>query len=253
MTIRTIDLNCDMGEGAGNDAAIMPFVSSASIACGGHAGDEDTMEATVALALQHSVAIGAHPGFADKANFGRVEMDLPHTEVYGLVTAQIYTLQKIAYRFGTTLRHVKPHGALYNMAAKDKALADTIVQAVKDVGAGLVLYGLYNSCLIAAAQEAGLQYAAEVFADRRYHTNGLLVNRQAPGAVIEDEGRSVEQVLQMVLNNTVTSIEGETLAVRPQTVCLHGDGTHAAAFAKKIHMALVANGIMIQKPYNEVI
>jgi UPF0271 protein len=246
--MHTIDLNCDMGEGAGNDEAIIPYISSANIACGFHAGDDATMQKSVELALKFDVAIGAHPGFADKANFGRLEMHLPLAEVYDLITEQVYRLQTITHRFGALLHHVKPHGALYNMAANDKTLAETIAKAIKDVDENLVLYGLYNSFLITAAQAEGLKTAAEVFADRRYNGDGTLVHRKIPGAVIEDEALAIGQVLGMVLHNRVTTIGGDTITACPETVCLHGDGLHAAAFAKTINNILITNNIAIQKP-----
>jgi len=246
--MQTIDLNCDMGEGMGNDGDIMPFISSANIACGYHAGDNDTMQKTVELALKYGVAIGAHPGFADKQNFGRLEQLLPPQQVYDLVVEQIYILQKVAFGFGAKLHHVKPHGALYNMAAKDKAMAEAIAKAVKDVDGTLVLYGLYNSFLISSAQEVGSKTANEVFADRRYNTNGRLVARNIQGAVIEDADKAVEQVLNMVLHKTVTTIEGEIIPVQAQTVCLHGDGKHAAAFAKLVNGAMADNGVGIKVP-----
>jgi len=246
--MHTIDLNCDMGEGARNDAAIMPFISSANIACGYHAGDEATMQKTVQLALQHTVAIGAHPGFADKENFGRVELALPLQQVYDLVAEQIYILQKVAHGFGTVLHHVKPHGALYNMAAKEKAMAEAIAKAVKDVDKDLMLYGLYNSFLISAAGELGLKTACEVFADRRYHSNGKLVSRQRKDGVIAYEFEAVGQALNMVLQNSVVSVEGVKIVMHPQTLCLHGDEPQAAAFAKKIHEVLIDHNITIEKP-----
>jgi UPF0271 protein len=246
--MQTIDLNCDMGEGMGNDGDIMPFVSSANIACGYHAGDSDTMHKTVELALKHDMAIGAHPSFADKENFGRLEQTLQPQQVYDLVAEQIYILQKIANSFGAKLHHVKPHGALYNMAAKDKTMADAIAKAILDIDATLVLYGLYNSFLISAAQQVGLKTANEVFADRRYNANGSLVSRNITGAVIEDADKAVEQVLNMVLHKTVTTIDGEIIPVQAQTVCLHGDGKHAAAFAKLVNSALVDNGVSIKIP-----
>ena len=246
--MQTIDLNCDMGEGIGNDADIMPFISSANIACGYHAGDEDTMKKTAELARKYGVAIGAHPGFTDKQNFGRLEQTLPTQQIYDLVVEQIYVLQKIAGIYGTHLHHVKPHGALYNMAAKDKAMAEAIAKAVKDVGSTFVLYGLYNSFLISAAQEAGLKTANEVFADRHYNSNGRLVARNIQGAVIEDTNIAVTQVLNMVLHKRIITLDGEIIPVQAETVCLHGDGKHAAAFAKLVNSALVDKGVSIKVP-----
>lgn len=240
-----VDINCDMGEGISNDAAIMPFISSANIACGYHAGDEKTMHATVASALWHNVAIGAHPGFNDKNNFGRTEVNVSSQEIYGLVIRQVLLLQDIVASHGAVLHHVKPHGALYNMAAKNMDMALAIAQAVKDVDKALVLYGLYNSCLITAAQQLGLSTAAEVFADRRYNKDGSLIARSIANAVINNEDEAIQQVLQMVQHNTVVAVNGEIITVQPQTVCLHGDSEHAVTFAQKINVMLRANGVMI--------
>jgi UPF0271 protein len=196
--INQVDLNCDMGEGIGNDAAIMPYITSANIACGFHAGNGNTIRQTIDLALQHNVHIGAHPSFRDKANFGRTEMDLPLDKVYAIVIEQIIKIDLIAKEKGTTLHHVKPHGALYNMAAREAKLARTIVQAVKDFREDLVLYGLSGSYLIHEAKELGLQTMSEVFADRTYQDDGTLTPRTEANALIEDEEQSIRQVLQMI-------------------------------------------------------
>ncbi len=235
-----------MGEGAGNDALIMPFISSANIACGYHAGDEDTIKKTVELALKYNVAIGAHPGFEDKENFGRLEMHLPLEEVYDIVTKQIDIIKKVCAEFNTNLHHVKPHGALYNMAAKDEALAAAIAKAVKDADENLILYGLNNSFMITAAKEMNLKTANEVFADRRYNNDGSLVSRKLPTALIEGEEEMLQQLLQMVLHNTVASVEGATISLDAQTICIHGDGKNAARFAKKIYETLGDNNIFLR-------
>lgn len=241
-----IDLNCDMGEGCGNDAAIMPYISSANIACGCHAGDESTIKQTIKTALQYNVAIGAHPGFNDKANFGRTELHLNYNEVYTLVLQQIQLLQQYLLLYNVKLHHVKPHGALYNMAAKNIEMAAAIAQAVKQADDALVLYGLSNSFLITEAQKTGLQTANEVFADRRYNSDGSLVARQKSGALIEDDNSAVKQATTMVKEGKVLSIDGVMVPVHVQTICLHGDGAHAAEFAQKIRYALIADGITIQ-------
>src|SRR5690242_7058689 len=189
-----VDLNCDMGEGIGNDAAIMPYISSANIACGYHAGDEETIKQTVELCLKYNVAIGAHPSFNDKNNFGRTEMNLPLSEVYDLVTKQIHLLDKIAKQKGVLLHHVKPHGALYNMAAKDAELAARIALAVKDISTELILFGLSGSNSINEAKKIGMKTANEVFADRTYQDDASLTPRTEPNALIEDEMRSIQQV-----------------------------------------------------------
>lgn len=243
-----IDLNCDIGEGYGNDAAIMPYISSTNIACGFHAGDEATMQTTIRLALQHQVAIGAHPGFADKAHFGRREMLLPAQELYTLVTEQLFLLQQIARKEGARLNHVKPHGALYNLSAKDESVAYTIAQAVKDVDASLLVFGLSNSLSLKAAAELGLQTVAEVFADRTYQPDGSLTPRSQPNALVENTNKAIEQVLDMVTKQQVTSTEGTVVPLRAETICIHGDGSHAVVFARQIQEVLSSHQIRIQHP-----
>jgi 5-oxoprolinase (ATP-hydrolysing) subunit A len=242
----SIDLNCDMGEGIGNDASIMPFITSANIACGFHAGDEDTMKQTIQLALFHNVAIGAHPSFNDKNNFGRTEMHLSPQQLYDLITTQVYLLQTLATKEGARLHHVKPHGALYNMAAADAEMSHTIAKAISDVDASLILYGLSNSHLITEAEKLGLRIASEVFADRTYQDNGKLTPRSQPNALIEDEEASLQQVLQMIEQQTVTTVSGKTIAIKADTICLHGDGKHAAEFAEHIHRSLKQKRIDIK-------
>ncbi|MBC9929761.1 5-oxoprolinase subunit PxpA [Chitinophaga qingshengii] len=243
-----IDLNCDMGEGLDNDAAIMPFISSANIACGYHAGNADTMKKTVLLAMEHSVAIGAHPGFADPENFGRRELQLTDAALYDLVTTQIYALQTVCRAYGAPLYHVKPHGALYNMAARTPAMAKIIAKAVKDVDNRLRLFGLSNSLLISEAAAAGLKTVSEVFADRTYQDDGSLTARSQPGAMIESETLAVEQVLQMVTRQTVTAQSGKIIPLKAETICLHGDGAHALEYARAIHTALLHHHLTIQHP-----
>ncbi|MDQ8031013.1 MAG: 5-oxoprolinase subunit PxpA [Bordetella sp.] len=249
----TLDLNCDMGEsyGAwqmGNDTAILPFVSSANIACGFHGGDPGTMRRTVAAALEHGVAIGAHPSLPDLAGFGRRNMAISPQEAYDLVVYQVGALAGVAASQGTRLHHVKAHGALYNMAAKDGALARAICTAVRDVDADLVLYGLAGSQWVAAAQGAGLQLAQEVFGDRSYQDDGSLTPRTQPGAMITDVDLAVAQVLQMVRERAVTAQSGKSVALAPDTLCLHGDQPDALAFASAIRQALEAAGIAIAAP-----
>ena len=246
LSLKIIDINCDMGEGIGNDALIMPFISSANIACGYHAGDEETMKRTVKLCLKHKVAIGAHPSYPDKENFGRTDMLLPPQEVYELVISQIQLLEKIAAAAGTFLKHIKLHGALYNMAARDRHLAPVMALAVKDFNPKLVLYGLSGSHLIKEGKNIGLKTASEVFADRSYQDNGSLTPRQKPEALIEDVDKAVAQVLQMVNEGTVTSLSGKKIPIVADTVCIHGDGAHAVEFAKAIHNALKENNIEIK-------
>ncbi|QJB30143.1 LamB/YcsF family protein [Chitinophaga oryzae] len=246
--MKHIDLNCDMGEGLDNDAAIMPFISSANIACGYHAGNADTMKKTVSLAANHHVAIGAHPGFADLENFGRSEQQLSDAALYDLVSTQVYALQIICRAHGVPLQHVKPHGALYNMAARTPAMAAVIAKAVKDVDSRLRLFGLSSSALISEAAAAGLKTVSEVFADRTYQDDGSLTPRSQPGAMIENETLAIQQVLQMVTRQEVTARSGKTIPLKAETICIHGDGPHALEYARAIHAALLHHHLTIQHP-----
>jgi UPF0271 protein len=214
-----MQINCDLGEGIGNDAELMPYIDEANIACGFHAGDAFTMRETVALCIRHKVKIGAHPSYLDRENFGRKEIELSPEEIYLLVKKQVETLKNITEQAGTKLNHVKPHGALYNTSAKNEAVAKAIAKAVKDVDVSLILFGLKNSHSIAAAKNIGLKTAEEAFADRRYESDGSLTSRSQPGACFE----SVAQVLTQVHK------------MKADTWCIHGDGPHALAFAKALH------------------
>ena len=227
----SIDLNCDLGEGYSNDAELMPLISSANIACGYHAGDADTMKRTVELAIKHNVAIGAHPGYADRENFGRTPLNLPAAEVEDLVSDQIAALSRIAQAAGSRLKHVKPHGALYNQSAKDPELAAVIAKAVKQVEAKLVLFGLSGSHSISEAERIGLRTASEVFADRTYQNDGTLTPRTDAHAMISDEYIAVEQVLDMIKYGRVRSTDAIMIRIIADTVCIHGDGVRAVEFA----------------------
>lgn len=241
------DLNCDMGEGIGNDEAIMPFITSVNIACGYHAGDETTMRTTVMMAKKAGVAIGAHPSFLDRKNFGRTEIkDISPQKVYDLVAAQIKIIYKIAADCNTHLHHVKPHGALYNMAAKDPAVSMAIAHAIYDFDKTLVLFGLSGSYSISEAKALGIKTASEVFADRTYQEDGSLTPRTKPKALIEDEEQSVMQVIQMIKKGTVTSTSGKKVPIAAETICLHGDGKNAVAFARAIHKKLNSENIQIK-------
>lgn len=240
-----VDLNADLGEGCGSDAALLLLVSSANIACGSHAGDAQTMRDCVREALKNGVAIGAHPSFPDRENFGRTAMHLPPETVYAHMLYQIGALQAIARAEGGQLCHVKPHGMLYNQAAKEVALADAIARAVYSVDPGLILVGLAGSELIRAAERHGLVAREEVFADRGYQADGSLVPRTEPGALIADEEQALAQTLEMVQHGRVKSVTGEWAQVRAQTVCLHGDGEHALAFARRLREAFAVNNIKI--------
>ena len=226
----SIDLNCDMGEGVGNDEALLPFISSANIACGYHAGNEEEMGRVVKHCLKYKVAIGAHPSFPDKANFGRNAMHFPLPEVYELVKKQIIILQQVAMEAGTRIHHVKPHGAIYNMAAKDPLFAHAIAKAVYDADPSLIYYGLSGSVMIEEAAKLGLKTAEEVFADRTYMEDGSLTLRSQPDALIEYADDMVKQVIQMINDKTVTAINGKIIPMKADTICIHGDGIHAVEF-----------------------
>lgn len=240
-----IDLNADLGEGCASDSELLTLVSSANIACGFHAGDAQTMLVSVREALKNGVAIGAHPSFPDRENFGRTAMTLPPETVYAQTLYQIGALASIAKAEGGVMRHVKPHGMLYNQAAKDAQLADAIARAVHACDPALILVGLAGSELIRAGAHYGLTTRQEVFADRGYLADGSLVPRTQHGALIEDEEQSLAQTLEMVQSGRVKSITGEWAKVVAQTVCLHGDGEHALAFARRLRAAFNAYDIQI--------
>jgi UPF0271 protein len=249
----TIDLNADVGEsfGAyryGDDEGVLPSVSSANIACGFHAGDPGVMRSTVQLARRHGAALGAHPGFQDLAGFGRREMRIPTAELESLVAYQIGALAAIAAAEGARLSHVKPHGALYNMAAQDKAMADAIAHAVRAVDASLVLFGLSGSQLVAAGERAGLRVASEVFADRGYRADGSLAPRGTPGAVLTDAAEVARRAVTMASRQTVTALDGTSVSLRADTVCVHGDTPGAAALARAVRSALASAGIEVLPP-----
>jgi len=227
-----------MGEGIGNDEAIMPFISSANIACGFHAGDDVTMNKTILLAKKYGVAVGAHPSFFDRENFGRTEMKVSLKEIYDLVQKQIKLIKSIAAKHDVKLQHVKPHGALYNMSAKDVTIAHTIALAVKDYDTNLILFGLSGSHSVNEALRLGVKTKSEVFADRTYRDDGSLSPRSQPNALINDVKKAVEQTLQMIHKKDVTTISGKRIPVVAETICIHGDGEHAVEFAKAITEAL---------------
>ncbi|MES1223285.1 MAG: 5-oxoprolinase subunit PxpA [Bacteroidota bacterium] len=242
----SVDLNCDMGEGYMNDDAIMPFISSANIACGFHAGDYDTMMRTVESAIKHNVSVGAHPSFPDKKNFGRTNMHFSPGEVYEIVFEQISILSRITKKFNLALHHVKPHGALYNMAAKDMDLALAICKAIADFDGKMILYGLSGSKLIAAALQSGLQSRSEIFADRTYQDDGSLTPRSNENALITDENISLMQVLRMIKESKVLTITGKEIDIVAETICIHGDGDHAVQFAQKIHREFKKENIAVR-------
>lgn len=242
----TIDLNCDMGEGMGNEAAIMPYISSASIACSYHAGDENSIRTTIRIAQQWGVSIGAHPSFKDKENFGRILHPMDTTSIYQLVTMQLELFRKIADEEKASIRHVKPHGALYNWSASDKTAADAIAKAVKDFDSNLSLFGLSGSHSIKAGLSIGLQTVSEVFADRTYQPDGSLTSRSQPGAIIKDHVAMEQQVLQMIQQEKVTCTDGSSIPIMAETICLHGDNPDAAATVKKLYTTIQMHQIAIR-------
>lgn len=236
--MKSIDLNCDLGEGLTTDEQIIPLISSANIACSYHAGDVDTMKRTIELCLQHNVAIGAHPSWPDKDNFGRTEMQKTAEDIYEIVTAQLFIIAQIAKELGAIVHHVKPHGALYNQSAKDRTIAAAIAKAVYDFDSSLIVFGLSGSFSLTEATAICLQTAHEVFADRTYQDDGSLTPRNQPNALITDEQTSLQQILQMINSNTVNSVTGKIITLKADTICIHGDGSNAVAFAKTISSAL---------------
>ncbi len=243
-----IDLNCDVGEGAGHDDELMPLITSASIACGAHAGDAATMRTTVRLALRHGVAIGAHPGFADREFFGRRGLALTPPEIVALVRGQVEALSTIAREEGVVVTYVKPHGALYNLAARDEVVAAAIAEAVALVSGGLLLYGLAGGPLLEAGRARGLIGVAEVFADRTYQPDGSLTPRDKPDALIESAAAAVGQVVSMLRSGHVRATDGTEVAIIADTVCLHGDGAHAVAFAHGLRAGLAREGVGVRVP-----
>ena len=248
-----IDLNCDMGESSPlfsynieKDIALMEYLSSVNLACGYHAGDAHTMHRLVESAIEKNIAIGAHPSFPDRENFGRTNMSVSSSELYDMILYQLGALYAFVKVNGGHLHHVKPHGALYNMAAKDRTLADAICKAIVDFDRNLILYGLSGSELINAAKEAGLKAASEIFSDRTYQDDGSLTPRTMPSSLIEDEELALKQVLQMVKDGKVNVLSGKIISLEAETICIHSDGKHALEFARKIHRMLIENGINIK-------
>jgi UPF0271 protein len=240
---RSIDLNCDLGEGAGHDAELMRLISSANIACGAHAGSLETMIEAVELAAKHRVAIGAHPGYFDLEHFGRDERDITPAEAGRLVLLQVEQLYEVA---GSRLRHVKLHGALYNQVCLDPALADGVVADLARLWPHLIVFALAGSALARAAKARGLRVAEEAFADRTYQPDGRLMPRTHPGAVIEDEGVAVNQVLAMVRDGSVGAVDGTPVRLRADTVCVHGDNPRAVAFVGRLRNELTRAGVAIK-------
>ena len=248
-----VDINCDMGEGgtvSGGDEAVMPFITSANIACGFHAGDPLTMEKTIRSAITHNVAIGAHPGYPDREGFGRRKMAMKGDELRSMILYQAAALKGMTEAAGTRMVHVKPHGALYNSAATDFELSLIIARAVKELDSSLVLVGLSGSQIIRAARETGIACASEVFADRQYNDDGTLVSRDLPGAVIHDTALMIQRVIRMITEKTVVTVSGKIIPVEADTVCIHGDNESAPEFVRRLTSALRAEGIELRPPLN---
>lgn len=245
-----VDLNCDMGESFGNykcglDEEVISYISSANIACGFHASDPLVMSKSVKMAAEHGVKIGAHPGYPDLVGFGRRNMTVAPQEVKAMIQYQIGALMAFCKANGIVLQHVKPHGAMYNMAGKDKALSMAICEGICEVDPGLILLGQAGNEMQKAAKETGLKYAKEIFADRAYEEDGSLVARSKPGSMITDEEEAIQRVISMVKYQKVTAITGKEIEVEANSVCVHGDGPKAVAFVQKIREALLAEGIEI--------
>jgi UPF0271 protein len=248
--VHTVDLNADVGEwdadaGLGQDPVLMPYITSANVACGVHAGSPAVMAATVTLARRHGVAVGAHPSLDDRDHFGRREIPIAPAAAATLVQRQVSALAAIARQQGVALTHVKPHGALYNLAARDLALANAIAQAVASLDAGLALFGLSGSQLIAAGQRAGLRTVSEVFADRGYTSDGTLARRGTPGAVIDDVDAVAARAVRMVLEQSVDAVEGTRVPLVAETICLHSDTPGSGELARCVRAALEAAGIVV--------
>lgn len=241
--MKQIDLNCDVGEGGGHDAELMPLITSANIACGAHAGNLESMIETVESAARHRVMVGAHPGYFDLENFGRIEREIEPAEAARLVSMQIEQLFEVA---GSRLRHVKLHGALYNQVSRDPGLADAVVSDLVRLWPDLILYALAGSQLARLASARGLRVAEEVFADRTYQADGSLTPRSAPDALITDEDAMVSHVLSMVLGGVVRAVDGREVPVAAETVCLHGDSPLAAAFAERLRKEFALAGVAVR-------
>jgi UPF0271 protein len=244
----SVDLNADLGESSGHDAELFELISSANIATGFHAGDSDTMHAAISAAKKHQVAVGAHPSFFDRENFGRKELTIPNEEVFDTVAYQLGIFQAIASALDVQPNHVKPHGALYNMAVRDQKLADAIARAIASVDPKLILFAPNKSELARAGEAHGLQIAREMFADRNYLSDGWLVPRTRPDALLHDPKQAAERVLRMLREGKVRSVEGRDVDVRGETICVHGDTPGAVEFARELRARLEREGVTIRAP-----
>jgi UPF0271 protein len=244
----SVDINADLGEGAGHDAELFELISSANVATGFHAGDSDTMHAAVCAAKKHGVAVGAHPSFFDRENFGRKELKMSNEEVFDVVAYQLGIFQAIASALDVRPNHVKPHGALYNMAVREAKLADAIARAIESVDSKLILFAPDKSELASAGEAHGLQIAREIFADRNYLNDGWLVPRTRPDALLHDPKHAAARVLRMLREGKVRSLEGSDVDVRGETICVHGDTPGAVEFARELRTRLESEGVRISAP-----
>jgi UPF0271 protein len=246
----TVDLNADLGEGSGHDEELFELITSANIATGFHAGDSDTMHAAVLGAKNCGVAVGAHPSFFDRENFGRKELQISDEEAYDAVAYQLGIFQAVASAVGVRPNHVKPHGALYNMAVRDEKLADAIARAVESIDPKLILFAPANSAMERAGEKMNLQVAREIFADRNYLNDGWLVPRTRPDALLRDPKQAAQRVLRMLREGKVRSVEGRDVDVRGETICVHGDTPGAVEFARELRSQLEYEGVKIKAPQN---
>lgn len=247
--MKTLDLNADLGEGMAGDAALLEIVSSASIACGGHAGDEDTMHAALRAAKAHGVAVGAHPGFADRENFGRRRLILPPEELDEQVRGQVRRLVEIAEEEDVPVRYLKLHGALANMAAEEPAVAALCFASVTGLVPGLAVLAIDDSAQVEVAEALGYPVVREAYADRAYQPNGLLVPRSEPGAVLHDAGAIADRAVRLVQAGELVAIDGSVIRTAATSLCIHGDTEEAVAIARAVRHALEAEGIAIRAPY----
>jgi len=247
----SVDINADLGEGSGHDEELFELISSANIATGFHAGDSDSMHAAITAAKKHGVAVGAHPSFFDRENFGRKELKISTLEIFDAVAYQLGVFQAIASAVGVQPNHVKPHGALYNMAVRDQELADAIARAIESVDPQFILFAPDKSELARAGEAHGLQIAREIFADRNYLNDGWLVPRTRPDALLRDPNEAAQRVLRMLREGKVRSVEGRDVDVRGETICVHGDTPGAVEFAHELRSQLEHEGVKIRAPQRE--
>ena len=241
--MKHVDLNVDLAEGCSNDQRLLQLVTSANDACGLHAGDFNEMRKAIRWAKENKVRVGAHPSFPDRENFGRTNMQLPYDELKACLLYQLGAVKALCDAEGVSLSYVKPHGALYNQAAKDESLAVLIALTIKQFDPSLKLMGLSGSLMLKVAQQHGLGIISEVFADRHYLADGSLVPRSRADALVDNDEEAIRQVLQMVLQGSVPTVDGQDVAIQADSICLHGDGEHAISFAEKVRKALTEKQI----------